>query len=249
MAGIITSSADFVTRVLDRKRDGTLRDKQIIDFFHFAYPLVDLSYSQLFQDLWVLYMHGTEQPGFFVEFGACDGLVLSNTALLELKYGWSGILAEPNPRWHADIVRNRKCNICFEGITGGEKETEILFDVEDRPELSRVGDIVPLDNHEASGARSKAKEIRVNCSSLNTLLDRYNAPEAIDFLSIDTEGSELDILESFDFSQWKVRLIAVEHAGDEAKRKSIFTLLSSKGFLRWDMEVSRWDDWYYLNRH
>lgn len=247
MGKVIASSADFVKRVLDRKREGTLRDVQVMDFFHFAYPLADLSHSQLYQDLWALYMHGTEKPGFFVEFGACDGLVMSNTVLLEQKYGWSGILAEPNPRWHADIVKNRQCNICFDCVTDGAKDTTTFFDVEDEPELSRVGDIVPVDNHEASGARSHAKEITVNCLSLNALLALYDAPDTIDFLSIDTEGSELEILSAFDFSRWKVRLLAVEHGGDEAKREGIFTLLTAKGFSRWNTEVSRWDDWYYLD--
>jgi hypothetical protein len=53
------------------------------------------SYSQIRQDLFVLFALG-KTPGYFVEFGACDGVYLSNTFLLETYYGWSGLLVEPS---------------------------------------------------------------------------------------------------------------------------------------------------------
>ncbi|WP_218310825.1 FkbM family methyltransferase [Alteromonas antoniana] len=244
MGKAIATTADFVKRVLDRKRDGSLKDTQVLEFFHFAYPLAEKSYAQLYQDLWVLFMLKEKQVGFFVEFGACDGLSMSNTALLEREYGWKGILAEPNPRWHNALKQERNCSICFDCVTDGEYATTTFYDVESEPELSRLSNIVPTDHHEETGARADANVISVNCLSLNELLQRYNAPDTIDFLSIDTEGSEYEILKNFDIQKWHIKLIAVEHGGDQKKRERIKELLTGKGFSRWNTEVSRWDDWY-----
>jgi hypothetical protein len=69
------------------------------------------SYSQLCQDLLALHLLDFKKEGFFVEFGATDGIGLSNTYLLEKKYGWRGILAEPARNWHRDLQNNRHCII------------------------------------------------------------------------------------------------------------------------------------------
>jgi hypothetical protein len=60
--------------------------------------------GQIFQDLWVLWETRGKTNGFFVEFGAADGVNLSNTFLLEDKYNWKGILAEPMPGWHSQLI-------------------------------------------------------------------------------------------------------------------------------------------------
>src|SRR5215469_3679177 len=65
------------------------------------------SHAQLCQDLWVLWETGCKRDGYFVEFGATNGVSLSNTCLLERSYDWQGILAEPFPVWHTDLARNR----------------------------------------------------------------------------------------------------------------------------------------------
>ena len=69
------------------------------------------SFAQLHQDLWVLHETRHKRNGYFVEFGATDGVNLSNTCLLEREFGWRGILAEPNPAWHAALRQNRKADI------------------------------------------------------------------------------------------------------------------------------------------
>lgn len=78
--------------------------------------------------------------------------------------------------------------------------------------------------------------------SLHDFLIKNNSPKEIDYLSIDTEGSELDILENFPFNKWDIKYITVEHNYTE-QRERIFNLLSSNGYIRKEKE---WDDWYCL---
>ncbi len=66
-----------------------------IEFLAFATKMAPYSNAQLLQDLWVLYELKEKRHGYFVEFGACDGISLSNTLLLEKTFGWQGALAEP----------------------------------------------------------------------------------------------------------------------------------------------------------
>jgi hypothetical protein len=65
--------------------------------------------SQLGQDLWVLERLGGKRNGYFVEIGACDGVYLSNTLLLESQYGWRGICVEPNRDYYYRLKENRTC--------------------------------------------------------------------------------------------------------------------------------------------
>lgn len=205
------------------------------------------SFSQILQDLWVVTMTGSQRNGFFVEFGACDGVTLSNTLLLERDYGWSGILAEPNPVWHDRLREERNCFISDLCVHRRSGERVGFSAVRDMPELSRIEAIVPSDIHESNGNRVKSNRIDVETISLNDLLNKYDAPRQIDYLSVDTEGSEFDILEEFNFQKYNVHLITVEHAGEGHKREKIKRLLESHDYSRWNPELSRWDDWYVSN--
>ena len=69
------------------------------------------SQAQLWQDLFVLHELGMKRDGYFVEFGATNGVSLSNTYLLEKQFGWKGILAEPARCWHAAREKNRSAAI------------------------------------------------------------------------------------------------------------------------------------------
>lgn len=236
----------LILDLLENQRKGTLHDPELYDFYAFCQQRLFKSHSQILQDLWVLFMLKEKRDGFFVEFGACDGKLLSNTLLLESEYGWSGILAEPNPIWHSRLKLNRKCNIS-EKCVYPESGNKVHFDsIPEMPELSRISDIVPSDVHERNGNRSKKESIQVETISLFDLLREYQAPQVVDYLSIDTEGSELEILKTFDFSEYKFRLISVEHAGEPDKRKGILELLEKNGYRRWRSELTRWDDWYVL---
>ena len=80
---------------------------------------------------------------------------------------------------------------------------------------------------------------------MNDFLIKYNAPNVVDYLSIDTEGSEYAILENFNFNKYKFRVITVEHNYTKNRQK-IFDLLTNNGYLRKYEELSMFDDWYVL---
>src|SRR5688572_29398394 len=69
------------------------------------------SRSEYGQDLLVLSQLDFKRSGYFVEFGATNGVDISNTYLLESEFGWNGILAEPARCWHEALGRNRRAHI------------------------------------------------------------------------------------------------------------------------------------------
>ena len=74
-----------------------------------------------------------------------------------------------------------------------------------------------------------------------------NAPKIIDYLSIDTEGSEYEILKNFDFESYSFRVITVEHNHTD-NRELVKVLLTSNGYKRVHEAISDFDDWYILSR-
>jgi len=198
--------------------------------------------AQLKQDIFVLMQTGFKRSGFFVEFGAADGKHLSNTWLLEKEFGWTGILAEPGRVWHEGLFRNRSVNIdtdCVYSSTGSIVE----FNLADRAELSTIVSFGTDDHH--ADTRKNGTIYTVPTISLHDLLEKHNAPRDIDYLSIDTEGSELSILEAFPFGHWRIKVITVEH-NYLPSRNDIKALLERHGYRRHFEGISKWDDWYVL---
>ena len=82
--------------------------------------------SQLYQDVFALLMVGDNYDKTFLEFGATDGLELSNTYLLESEFNWKGVLCEPSPQWHEVLFKNRpKTKIVTDCIWKNSNEIEI----------------------------------------------------------------------------------------------------------------------------
>jgi FkbM family methyltransferase len=198
------------------------------------------SSAQLLQDLFVRWKLGDRRDGFFVEFGATDGVELSNTLYLEKHRSWSGILAEPGRCWHPALMANRTCAIETRCVWKRTGET-LLFNEVAWAELSTLQSFSQRDAHSLS--RQNGTLYEVETVSLNDLLAERGAPNVIDYLSIDTEGSEFEILESLDFDRYTFRIITVEH-NHTADRSRVFELLSAHGYGRVFPQLSRWDDWY-----
>jgi len=200
--------------------------------------------SQLGQEMVALMHSGVKRGGYFVEFGATDGVSLSNTLMLEKRFGWTGILAEPARCWHSSLAANRAVAIdtdCVWTTTGATLE----FNMTDAGELSTIATFSDSDGHRQSRANGDRYDVRT--VSLNDLLARHNAPRYIDYLSIDTEGSEYSILSGFDFTRHRFGLITCEH-NYTPERDKIHSLLAAQGYERMLTGLSKWDDWYFGDR-
>ncbi|MFT4588473.1 MAG: FkbM family methyltransferase [Limisphaerales bacterium] len=156
-----------------------------------------------------------KRSGVFVDVGANDGETFSNTCFLERELGWTGVAIEPLPKAFEKLARNRSCHalqcciaekegdVNFLEIDGNAEMLSGIVDSYDERHLRRI------DDELATRGGSK-REIKVKCHRLSTILDRHSLSE-VDYLSIDTEGNEMDVLRSVDLSAQLVRVISVEN--------------------------------------
>jgi FkbM family methyltransferase len=193
--------------------------------------------SQLGQDILAAHLFGNK--GYFVEFGAADAENISNTHLLEKKYGWRGILAEPNPVFH-ESLKSRECHVDHRCVYNKTGNIVTFASVNDMKELSTIADYIESDRW--SDVRKRNSTFDVETISLDDLLDYYSAPQTIEYVSIDTEGSEFDILSAYSFSR-DIKLFTIEHNYTD-QRDSIYSLMISRGYVRILEGLSHWDDWY-----
>ena len=245
MLGLVVSRKESLDVIFDRheswQKSQTTRAFAIfsqlcvnLELDSFA-KVLPLTKSQLLQDLAAVTVSGFKRNGYFVEFGATDGITLSNSYLLEKSFGWTGILAEPSQEWHSKLRENRSAKISTDAVWS---ETGLTLQFVENAELSTLVEFKHSDRHLRRG-----RQYDVSTISLNDLLALHAAPEYIDFLSVDTEGSELEVLQELDFSRYKFGFICVEHNFTEARSK-IHDLLSNKGYRRVLEDVSEWDDWF-----
>ena len=226
------------------------------DLKNFILNNIENSNSQLQQELLVLYLIQGIKSGkihelknvaypvdryFFVEFGATNGITLSNTYILEKYFNWSGILSEPAKFWHEELEKNRQSTIdnrCVWSTTG-----ELLtFSESAINEHSSIFGFSRLE----TGVEIPIAEYKVETISLNDLLDFHNAPSKIDFISIDTEGSEYEILRTFDFFKFEVVFFAIETSHNESQ---IADLMLQNGYSQIYSSASGWDRWFINNSY
>lgn len=193
-------------------------------------------HGELRQDLFVLFITDRKRDGWFVEFGAMDGVRASNTLLLERDYGWSGIMSEPNPRYNVNLEKNRRCRIdlrCVSDRTG----STVKFQTADQ------GGWPGMVGHIYREANSRGNVIDVETVSLNDLLEQNGAPKHVDYISVDTDGSEPMIMQAFDFAKNSATIWSIEH-NEEPWREDIRVLMQRHGYHRVLEAHSGYDDWY-----
>ncbi len=187
-----------------------------------------MSYSQIKQDIWVLDKLNNKKNGFFVDIGAHDGVSLSNTLLLEEQFGWNGLCVECNDGVLPKLRSSRKAKICDRPIYASDNKDLFLID--------------PQENGDGTLAyvtQNAGKKLNPSIS-ISTLLKEYDAPEEIDYISLDIEGGELNVLQSFDFKKYNVKCWTIEHNVDQGNTNNfinIALILLTYGYL------VKWHDW------
>jgi FkbM family methyltransferase len=200
--------------------------------------LVPRSHGQLLQDV-VCLLVSEKREGFFVEVGVGDGEKYSNTLMLERDYGWNGILVEPAQRFHGSIARRRTA-LLDRRAAGTQDGATVEFEEDDG--FGELSHVVKGTVPSGRGSRYLVELVR-----LDTLLDQYRAPPVIDFLSIDTEGSELDVLSGFDMRRRRCRFISIEHNFERARLREIKRRLATFGYRQILPELSQFDAWFIAN--
>lgn len=209
-----------------------------------ANPLIK-GYGDLKQDILALLISDLKSNGYFVEFGVMDGIAASNTYMLEQHHGWRGIVAEAARIWQDQLIPNRHCGIDFRAVAGVSGQMLYFKEVQDQMGLSGLVDFFHDDEYHAQARNSSSGDIYpVFTVSLVDLLDQHRAPAHIDYISMDTEGSEAAILKTFDFDKYKVGLWTIEHNYHESVREEIFQIMNQNHYVRILPELSQIDDWY-----
>ncbi|ANK79368.1 MAG: hypothetical protein TEF_00130 [Rhizobiales bacterium NRL2] len=195
------------------------------------------SRAQLLQDLVQIHLCGAKRDGYFVEIGVGNGVDFSNSYLFETALGWRGLLVEPNPDFHAAIRDCRTARLATEAAfdrSGGS----VPFLKQSAGEMSGIADFTKK--------RRKGSALTIDVPTIRTdeLFAREGVPAFVDFLSVDTEGTEFEILSAVDFEATRFGFIAVEHNHREARRRKVIELLESKGYRRVLDHISQFDDWF-----
>ncbi|MBL4750066.1 MAG: FkbM family methyltransferase [Amylibacter sp.] len=224
-----------------RRHIAGLDDPRLKHFLDFAFSLASKTQSQIFQDAFVLYVLNSKSGGFFCDFGATNGYDLSNSYALETSFGWKGICAEPARNWHEALKKNRPNARIETDCVWTETGLSLTFSESRHKELSTLTDFANSDSH--ARKRKNSLEYDVTTISLNGLLKKHKAPEKFDYLSMDTEGSELAILQSFDLKKWMPKILTIEH-NYTPSRTAIYDMITAAGYTRVLTDISCFDDWY-----
>lgn len=193
-------------------------------------------YSQGGEDYLIWKILGDQPMGFFVDVGAFDGIHLSNSYSFELA-GWRGVCVEPIPDIFELCLRNRPRTACVHAACVGDPATDrVTLKREKLGLLSTVSEDVDEDDirrrYENRGLEFEGFEsIDVPARTLDSILDEQ-LPEGVDvdFVSIDVEGAEVQVLDGFDLNRFRPRLVVVEANTAEAKTQNDAIICGHYGY-------------------
>jgi len=194
-------------------------------------------------DLWVAETLQYRRDAYFLEFGALDGLAASNTAMLEKTLGWRGIAVEANPTHYPQVCANRSCITVNAALTATSRNSVELIDVFG---LSALREHIDVDGAQSVRERDARGYVWIDTLNPNELLQRYSAPNRIEFLSLDIEGGEYEVIKAIDLDYYQIAMMAIEHSSDDDRQKLMRDFLMPKGY---QVIQRHQDDWFYHPKH
>jgi FkbM family methyltransferase len=183
-------------------------------------------YSQQDEDKYIIQylLNNKITDGTYLEIGACDGVLYSNTKTLEDYFGFKGILIEPQPGFYSNLEKNRnKSNNELYNYAVSNNECEEITFIGNNAE-GGIFNNINTDLTRYNWNSYKVKNIR-----MSEIL-KQSKFEYIDFMIIDVEGSELTLLKSIDFKFPIFCIIIEAHSGEQEKNKEFGDYLKENGF-------------------
>jgi len=168
--------------------------------------LPPLSYAQRFEDFHLWRCFGGQTDGFYIDIGAGHP-VYDNVSFAFYLAGWRGVCVEPNPALAALNRAVRRRDHLYEGLAGAAAGEATLYLQREFHGLSTT-----VAEHAQTAAKEVGRQAEVVTLPVTTLaaLCEQHAPPTYDFLKVDVEGAEADVLRGADFSRARPRIIMVE---------------------------------------
>ena len=172
-------------------------------------------YGQHQEDIFIKTFFPNITNGVCIEVGAYDGVSMSNTKHFE-EIGWRSLCIEPIPTSYENCkIARKECYQCCIAEQDCDDKEFTIFHLDNN--LSAISSLIPdkrlIDSH--SHLITNTTKIMVKVRSLNSLLSELDFPKVIDFISIDTENTELDVLNGIDLNVYNVKLFVIENNYDE----------------------------------
>lgn len=202
---------EAIARTPGERRKGALRGRRfsIERRLQAVFPW----YSQAGQDRWIdQTVYRGKRGGSFVEVGAYDGITGSNTLFFEQFRDWRGFLVEPSPHW-AGVARTMRSCPCLEVAAGGAAGRASFMEV--TRGYTQMGGLVEsyddgLRDQVTADPRFEGRRVEVMVRPLGDILAEQGM-RRIDYLSLDVEGAEVDVLEAFPFDGFEIGVWSIEN--------------------------------------
>ncbi len=180
--------------------------------------------GQIYQDRWVCDMLDYKKGGFFLDIGAFDGVQISNTYYLEKHLAWNGICIEAGEKNFKELVKHRDC-VCLNMV------------------VSDVNGWVDFAENWTVGKIGEGK--KTESITIDALLTNWKVPKVIDYISLDVEGQEYNVITKFPFKDYRVRVWTIEHNAheDNGEMRDKIRELMIKNRYKLYREQS-FEDWY-----
>tara|TARA_B110000285_G_C15063892_1_gene583961 strand:- start:17 stop:859 length:843 start_codon:yes stop_codon:yes gene_type:complete len=165
--------------------------------------------------------------GFFVDIGAYDGRLGSNSFFFEKFLGWKGIAIEPSKKQYNKLLQVRNCLCLNEAVTANKSEVEFCDVIEGPTMMSGIKNISFENNLKLI---NNVQDSEINTYKIETIsfATAVGDKKNIDYLSIDIEGGEKELIESIDYNTYDIKIISIENNSPNNINYNDF--LTSQGF-------------------
>ena len=210
------------------------------------------SYSQRSQDLFALYINSKRkekyESKFCIEFGAGDGLYLSNTKILS-DNDYKSILIEPSIKLFQKLVQNRKKDICLNLLVKDTYDKSEYISFDNAGLFSKKSSLIAQDQNRSIFDNNFTHKTYVKSEYLNNIIKKQVPTiKHFAYLSIDTEGNEYEILQTINFKEFSFNCLTVECNFYSESRDLIIRYMNKNGYnviFEKDIAITGVDLWFY----